>query len=76
MKDSFDFRLVRDQYRDLYEIINDMATLTASAQIRSSGWRGATVVDELGAFGENKQWQESILEYAKQYKDTIQKYYT
>ncbi len=75
MKDSFDFKLVRDQYRDLYQVIDDMATLTASAQIRSSGWKGASVVDELSAFGDNKQWQESILEYARQYKETIQKYY-
>jgi pantothenate kinase-related protein Tda10 len=76
MKDSFDFKFVRDRYRDLLQIIDDMATLTASAQIRSSGWKSASVVDELSAFGDNKQWQEPILEYAKQYKTTMQKYYT
>ncbi len=76
MKDSFDFKFVRDRYRDLFQIIDDMATLTASAQIRSSGWKGASVVDELSAFGENKQWQEPILEYARQYKRTVQLYYT
>jgi uncharacterized protein (DUF2252 family) len=76
MKDSFDFKLVRDQYRDLYQVIDDMATLTASAQIRSSGWKGASVVDELSTFGENKQWQEPILEYARKYKQTVQKDYT
>ncbi len=75
MKDSFDFKFVRDRYRDLFQIIDDMATLTASAQIRSSGWKGASVVDELSAFGENKQWQESILEYARRYKRTMQLYY-
>ena len=57
-KDSFDFKLVRDAYRDLYQVIHDMGLLTASAQIRSSGWKGASVVDELSAFGGNKQWQE------------------
>src|SRR5258708_37719310 len=36
-KDSFNFKLVRDAYRDLYQVIHDMGLLTASAQMRSSG---------------------------------------
>ncbi len=76
MKDSFDFKLVRDAYRDLYQIIYDMATLTASAQIRSSGWKGASVVDTLSDFGENKEWQEPILDYARRYKYIVQEHYT
>jgi uncharacterized protein (DUF2252 family) len=75
MKDSFDFKFVRDRYRDLFQIIDDMSTLTASAEIRSSGWKGASVVDELSTFGDNKNWQEAILEYARQYKRTMQLYY-
>ena len=75
-KDSFDFKLVRDQYRDLYQVIHDMALLTASAQIRSSGWKGAAVVDELSAFGENKQWQDSVLDFAKKYSQTVKADYT
>ena len=74
-KDSFDFKLVRDQYRDLYQIINDMAILTASAQIRSSGWKGAAVVDELSAFGENKQWQDDVLNFGRNYSQTVKRDY-
>jgi uncharacterized protein (DUF2252 family) len=74
-KDSFDFKQVRDEYRDLYQIINDMAILTASAHIRSSGWKGAAVVDELSAFGENKQWQTSVMDFGKKYSLTVQKDY-
>ncbi len=74
-KDSFDFRLVRDAYRDLYQVIHDMGVLTASAQIRSSGWKGASVVDELSAFGGNKQWQDSVLDFAKTYGQTVKKDY-
>ncbi len=74
-KDSFDFKLVRDQYRDLYQIINDMAILTASAQIRSSGWKGAAVVDELSAFGENKQWQDEVLNFGRNYGQTVKSDY-
>ena len=74
-KDSFDFKLVRDAYRDLYQFIHDMAVLTASAQIRSSGWKGASVVDELSAFGENKQWQDSVLDFGRNYSQTVKKDY-
>lgn len=74
-KDSFDFKLVRDAYRDLYQIIHDMGVLTAAAQIRSSGWKGAAVVDELSAFGGNKQWQDSVLEFGKKYSQTVRQDY-
>jgi uncharacterized protein (DUF2252 family) len=74
-KDSFDFKLVRDAYRDLYQVIHDMGILTASAQIRSSGWKGASVVDEQSAFGGNKQWQESVLDFARVYSQTVKKDY-
>lgn len=70
-KDTFDFKLVRDAYRDIYQVIHDMAILTASAQIRSSGWKGAAVVDELSAFGENKQWQDAVLDFSKAYSQTV-----
>ena len=74
-KDSFDFKLVRDAYRDLYQVTHDMGVLTASAQIRSSGWKGASVVDEFSAFGGNKQWQNSVLDFAKLYSQTVKKDY-
>jgi uncharacterized protein (DUF2252 family) len=74
-KDTFDFKLIRDAYRDIYQVIHDMAVLTASAQIRSSGWKGASVVDELSAFGENKQWQEPVLDFGKNYCQTVKKDY-
>lgn len=74
-KDSFDFRLVRDAYRDLYQVIHDMAVLSASAQIRSSGWKGASVVDDLSSFGANKMWQESVLEFGRNYSRVVKKDY-
>ncbi len=74
-KDSFDFKLVRDAYRDLYQVIHDMAVLTASAQIRSSGWKGASVVDDLSSFGANKMWQESVLDFGRNYSQVVKKDY-
>jgi uncharacterized protein (DUF2252 family) len=74
-KDTFDFKLIRDAYRDLIQVIHDMALLTASAHIRSSGWKGASVVDELSAFGENKQWQDPVLDFAKKYSQIVKNDY-
>jgi uncharacterized protein (DUF2252 family) len=74
-KDSFNFKLIRDQYRDIFQVIDDMATLTASAQIRSSGWKGADVVDKLIDFGNSTDWQEPLLEYAIHYSNQVKNDY-
>ncbi|MCW3123127.1 MAG: hypothetical protein JWQ38_2619 [Flavipsychrobacter sp.] len=66
-KDSINFKLLKERYRDMYQVINDMAMLTASAQLRSTGRQGASIADELIAFGQDDQWQNTILEYAEQY---------
>lgn len=75
-KDSINFRLIKDRYRDIYQVIDDMAMLTASAQLRSSGRQGAATADELIAFGHNNQWQDVILDYAIDYTKKVKKDYT
>ncbi|MGN6568949.1 MAG: DUF2252 family protein, partial [Flavipsychrobacter sp.] len=75
-KDSINFRLIKDRYRDIYQVIDDMAMLTASAQLRSSGRQGAATADELIAFGNNNQWQDVILDYAIDYAKKVKKDYT
>ena len=57
-KDSINFRLLRDRYRDMYSVIDTMAMLTASAQLRSSGQDGSATTDELKAFGLEEGWQK------------------
>jgi uncharacterized protein (DUF2252 family) len=66
-EDKIDFSLIKDQYRDIYKVVNDMAILTASAQLRSSGHQGAAVADELIAFSKEKVWQNRIIDYAINY---------
>ncbi len=73
VKDSINFKLIKEQYRDMYQVIDDMALLTASAQLRSSGRQGAAVADELIAFGDNSQWQNVILKYAADYAQNVKK---
>lgn len=74
-KDSINFELLKDRYRDMYTVIDDMARLTASAQLRSSGRQGAAVADDLILFGEDTSWQNEIIEYAISYVETIKNDY-
>jgi uncharacterized protein DUF2252 len=75
VKDSINFNLIRDDYRDIYQVIDDMAMLTASAQLRSSGRQGAAIADDLIAFGQDDQWQEALLTYAIEYAAKVKSDY-
>jgi len=74
-KDSIDFKLVKRKYRHLYQVIDDMGMLTASAQLRSRGRQGAAIADELIDFGNSREWQKDILQYASSYARQVKKYY-
>jgi uncharacterized protein (DUF2252 family) len=74
-QDSIDFRLLRDRYRDMYSVIDSMAMLTASAQLRSTGQDGAATTDELKAFGLREGWQAAILSYASHYALRVKENY-
>jgi uncharacterized protein (DUF2252 family) len=74
VKDSIKFKLLKD-YRDMYQVVDDMAALTASAQLRSGGIQGSGTIDELMAFGTDQGWQEAVIGYARKYAATTKKYY-
>ena len=59
----------------MYQVIDDMAMLTASSQLRSSGRQHSAIADELIAFGQNDQWQDQILKYTLEYSHQIKKDY-
>ncbi len=74
-KDSINFKLIKKEYRNIFQVIDDMAMLTASSQLRSTGRRGSASADELIAFAQNDQWQEAILAYAVNYSYQVKNYY-
>jgi len=74
--DKIDFLVIKDKYKDLERVIEDMAMLTASAQMRSSGRQGSAITDELIAFGKDTKWQKPILDYAFNYSKQVKKDYT
>ncbi len=70
---KIDFNVIKNRYRDIYQVIDDMAILVASAQLRSAGRQGSAVADELIAFGYNNQWHDALITYAKSYAKQVKK---
>jgi uncharacterized protein (DUF2252 family) len=75
VKDTIKFKLLKKDYRDMYQVIGDRAALTASAQLRSGGIQGSAIIDELMAFGLDQGWQEKVAAYAMKYAAKVKKYY-
>ena len=73
--DKIDFIVIKDKFKDIKRVIADMAMLTASAQLRSSGRQGSAIADELILFGQNNEWQKKVIEYASNYSDQVKKDY-
>jgi uncharacterized protein (DUF2252 family) len=73
--DKIDFLAVRDRYKDIACVVEDMAFLTASAQLRSAGRQGAALPDEVIDFGKDTSWQKPLLDYARNYAGQIDKDY-
>ena len=74
--DKIDFKLIKNNPKDLGRVISDMAILTASAQLRSAGRKGAAIPDDLIAFGHTSDWQNKLLDYSKTYSGVIRNYYS
>jgi len=74
-KDSINFGLLKDRYRDMYSVIDSMAMLTASSQLRSTGQDGSAITDDLKNFAQDTSWQDELLKYATRYAYRVKEYY-
>jgi uncharacterized protein (DUF2252 family) len=70
-EDRINFELIKDRYGDISLVIEDMALLAASSQLRSSGRQNSAIADKLIAFGKDDRWQEVVLKYAQQYAKQV-----
>jgi len=76
VKDTLEFKMIKDRYRDIYQVIDDMALLTASSQLRCGGMDGSATIDELKNFGcDVARWQQPVLDYAHRYAMRVKKDY-
>jgi uncharacterized protein (DUF2252 family) len=73
--DKINFQTIATNMRDLKLVLNNMAMLTASAQIRSGGIQGSAIIDQLVAFSQKRGWEKSIIEYSKNYAGLVIKDY-
>lgn len=74
-EDKIEFHQVKDDIEHVYELVENMALLTASAQLRSSGRQGSAIADELIAFGQSTTWQEPVQTYAQTYARQVKSDY-
>lgn len=75
VKDSINFKLIKKDYRAMCRVIEDMAMLTASAQLRSTGQQGSCSTDDLILFGKDLAWRETLLNYAIKYSSQVKNNY-
>ena len=73
--DKIDFLVIRDRFKDIACVVEDMAFLTASAMLRSAGRQGAALPDELIAFGADTHWQQGLIDYSTAYAAQVKKDY-
>lgn len=71
VKDTLKFKLVKEDYRNMYQVIDDMGMLTASSQLRSGGMQGSSNIDEFMAFGMDRGWQQAVIDYATRYCEQV-----
>ena len=73
--DKIDFLVIRDRFKDIACVVEDMAFLSASSMLRSAGRQGAALPDELIAFGADTHWQQDLVDYASSYAAQVKKDY-
>jgi uncharacterized protein (DUF2252 family) len=71
-EDKIDFASLIKRHKDISCVIEDMALLTAAAQLRSGGRQGSAIIDELIQYGEDGDWQGKIIDYACTYSKQVQ----
>ncbi|RFZ92924.1 hypothetical protein D0C36_16175 [Mucilaginibacter conchicola] len=59
----------------MYQVIDDMAALTASAQLHCGGTQGSGSLDDLMAFVADQGGQAAVIGYAQHYALTVKKDY-
>jgi uncharacterized protein (DUF2252 family) len=75
IEDKMDLGKCGGQLQKLAQIMDSMAVIAASGQIRSGGQQGSSITDELKSFSHDKTWQKEVLKFAKSYSRQVLKDY-
>jgi len=74
--DKINLTLLAKDLKAFKSVLKDMAILTASAQLRSSGIQGSAINDDLRAFAASAMdWRKHISDYASSYARQVKRDY-
>lgn len=74
-EDKIEFKDISKKLNHVFDVMDDMALLSASAQLRSAGRKGSATADELIAFGKTDLWHKDILAWCKNYGHQVKQDY-
>ena len=67
-QDKLDLKEWKGKPGDLAMLARDLGFLLAWSELRSGGRQGSATIDELIAFGADRKWRRSVLDYAEHYQ--------
>jgi len=67
-EDKLDLKEWKGKPGDLAMLARDLGFLLAWSELRSGGRQGSATIDELIAFGADRKWRRSVLDYAEHYQ--------
>jgi len=74
VEDKIKFDSLAKNFTKITQVIEDLASLTAWAQLRSGGRKGSAITDELIDFA-NQDWQDDLLKFCDTMIDNIKNDY-
>jgi uncharacterized protein (DUF2252 family) len=74
-KDRINFELIQNDFKNLCCVMIDMAVITASSYLCSSGRQGSSIADDLISFAQSSDWHKSVIEYSLVYTQRVKNDY-
>lgn len=74
-KDRINFELIQNDFKNVCCVMTDMAVITASSYLSSSGRQGSCIADDLILFAQNSDWHKAVIEYSLAYMRRVKKDY-
>lgn len=70
-KDRINFQLIENDFKKISCVMQDMAVITASSYLSSSGRQGSGIADDLILFAQNNAWHQAVIDYSLTYTKQV-----
>jgi uncharacterized protein (DUF2252 family) len=74
-KDRINFELIQNDFKNVCCVMTDMAVITASSYLSSSGRQGSSIADDLILFAQSSDWHKAVIEYSLAYMQRVKNDY-